>query len=148
MPYSCSIINCQGNFKNEPQCRVFLLPSDQTERQMQLDVIPKANQERTIGSSWYSEKIKKLTFDGKVIGSFTDVQQEREKDNIFKCTPLNSSAIYPTRLQLQNVKHVLNVFNNRVIAALQLDGKVETAAFMQDVLSQWFASMNGIQKLS
>ena len=90
---------------------------------------------KCIRNNWYSEKCKKLTFDGKVIGSFTDVQQEREKDNIFKCTPLNSSAIYPSRLQLQNVKHVLNVFNNRVIAALQLDGKVETAAFMQDVLS-------------
>ena len=54
-----------------------------------------------------------------------------------KCTPLNSSAVYPTRLQLQNVKHVLNVFNDRVIAALQLEGKVETAAFIQDVLSWW-----------
>ena len=94
---------------------------------------------KCIRNNWYSEKTKKLTLDGTTVGNFRDVQQlyEKEKNNILKSTPLTSSAVYPTTLQLQNVKHVVRVFNDRVVAALKLDGKIETARLIQQVLTWW-----------
>ena len=46
------------------------------------------------------------------------------------------SAVYQTSLQLQNVKHVINGFSDKV-AALTLQGKIGTANFIKQVLQMW-----------
>ena len=73
------------------------------------------------------------------MSSFSDVQKlyESEKDSILKTTPLTQSAVYPSRLQLQNVTHVLHVFNEKVVASLRLHGSAETADFIQQVVEWW-----------
>ena len=50
-----------------------------------------------------------------------------------KSTP----AVFPSYIQLQNVEHILNVFNDRVVAALKLQGALETANFIQQILDWW-----------
>ena len=62
---------------------------------------------------------------------------QAEKDNILKSTPLSCAAVCPSRLQLQNVQHVLRVFNEKVVAALKLQGSSETATFIQQILDWW-----------
>ena len=66
---------------------------------------------------------------------------ELEKHYILKTTPLTCSSVYPSHLQLQNVKHVVNVFNDNVVSSLKLNGKEETAKFIAQVLT-WWKAMN------
>ena len=90
-----------------------------------------------------TEKSQKLSLDNITVGSFADVKAlyNREKDSILKSAPLTSSAVMPSKLQLQNVQHVLSVFNDRVIAALKFQGSHETADFIQQILN-WWNTMN------
>ena len=63
---------------------------------------------------------------------------EKEKEHILKTTTLTQSAVYPSCLQLQNVQHVLKVFNEKVVAALRLEKGCEgTANFIELVLNFW-----------
>ena len=86
-----------------------------------------------------SEKCQKLCFGDQAIGSFTDVKKlyEAEKNNILKTSPLTEAAVNPSKLQLQNVQHVLRVFNDKVVASLKLQGCDNTANFIQFVLNWW-----------
>ena len=94
---------------------------------------------KCVRNNWITEKCLKLSLDGQTVGSFSDVRAlyESEKKNILKTTPLTYASVYPSRLQLQNVQHVLNVFNDKVVAALRLQGACETANFIQQVLDWW-----------
>ena len=94
---------------------------------------------KCIRNNWITEKTRKLSIDGVTIGSFDDVREmyAAEKDNILKTTPLNYSSVYPSKLQLQNVQHVIRIFNEKVVAALRLRNKKATADFIQQVLEWW-----------
>ena len=89
----------------------------------------------------FSEACQKLTFDNRVIGSFSDVKKlyDAEKENILKTSPLTDASVRPSKLQLQNVQHVLRVFNEKVVAALKLQGCHDTANFIQFVINWWNA---------
>ena len=65
-------------------------------------------------------------------------------EGILKIKTLTSSSVYTTHLQLQNVKYVLQVFNEKVVAALQLEGKSDTAAFNEQVLKWWEMSIEKV----
>ena len=60
-----------------------------------------------------------------------------EKDSILKTSPLTYASVYPSKLQLQNVQHVLKVFNEKVVASLRLMKKDGTADFIQQILTWW-----------
>lgn len=94
---------------------------------------------KCLRNNWITEKCQKLSLDNKTVGSFSDVKNlyQAEKDNILKSTPLSFAAICPSRLQLQNVQHVLRIFNEKVVAALKLQGAFETATFIQQILDWW-----------
>lgn len=94
---------------------------------------------KCVRNNWITEKCQKLSIDKKTVGSFSDVKSlyEAEKDSILKSTPLTCASVSPSRLQLQNVQHVLAVFNDRVVAALRLQGASDTAAFIQQILDWW-----------
>ena len=98
---------------------------------------------KSIRNNWYTEKCKSLSLDGKSVGNFSDIQAlyETEKGSILKSTPLTSSSVYPSRLQLQSVQLVVNVFNDKVVSALRLEGKNETADFVEQV-SAWWSVVN------
>lgn len=94
---------------------------------------------KCIRNNWLSEKCQKISLDKQTTASFADVQHlyDEEKDSVLKTTRLTGVAVNPSRLQLQNVQHVLRVFNDRVVAALKLRGCHETAGFIQTVLDWW-----------
>ena len=94
---------------------------------------------KCIRNNWIKEKTKQLTFDKQTVGKFEDVQDlyKKEMEGILKITTLTSSSVYTSHLQLQNVKYVLQVFNEKVVAALQIEGKSDTAAFIEQVLKWW-----------
>ena len=96
---------------------------------------------KCIRNNWITEKItgKTLTINGHT-ASFDHVIKlyEKEKDHILKTTTLTRSSVYPSRLQLQNVQHVLKVFNEKTVAALRMEKGCEgTANFIQLVLNFW-----------
>ena len=94
---------------------------------------------KCLRNNWITEKLRKLTLDGVTYGSFDDVRElyAAEKDNILKTTPLTYASVYPSKLQLQNVKHVLRVFNEKVVAALHVHKKHDTANFIDKLLTWW-----------
>ena len=98
---------------------------------------------KSIRNNWLTEKNQQLTFDNQVVGKFSDIRElyNAEKGSIFKTTPLVFSAVYPSRLQLQNVKHVCKVFHDKVVAALRISNKADTASVVQLILS-WFKACN------
>ena len=80
-----------------------------------------------------------MTFDNQVTGSFSDVRNlyDAEKENLLKTSPLTDAAVRPSKLQLQNVQHVLKVFNDKVEAALRLQKCGDTADIIHFVLNWW-----------
>ena len=80
-----------------------------------------------------------MTFDNQVTGSFSDVRKlyDAEKANLLKTSPLTDAAVRLSKLQLQNVQHVLKVFNDKLEAALRLQKCGDTADFIQFVLNWW-----------
>ena len=78
-----------------------------------------------------------MTFDNQVAGSFSDVRKlyDAEKENLLKTSPLTDAAVRSAKLQLQNVQHVLKVFNDKVEAALRLQKCGDTTDFIQFVLN-------------
>ena len=83
----------------------------------------------------------------KIVVSFSDIRSlyEGEKYNILKTTTLTSASVNPSKLQLQNVKYILSIFSDRVVASLKLQGSPETAEFVQFVLKFW-NTMNASKK--
>ena len=87
----------------------------------------------------FSEACQKMTFDHQVTSSFSDVRKlyDAEKENLLKTSPLTDAAVRLSKLQVQNVQHVLKVFNDKVEAALRLQKRGDTADIIQFVLNWW-----------
>ncbi len=102
---------------------------------------------KCLRNNWYTEKTRQISFDNQHVGHFADVYNlyVTEKESVLKTTNLTSSSVSPSRLQLQNVQHVVPVFNEKVVAALRIQGKVETAATVE-VISNWWKTMNVASK--
>ena len=94
---------------------------------------------KCIRNSWITEITQKITLDKNSIAFFSDITDLylAEKNSILKTTPLTCSAVHPSKLQLQNVKLVLQIFNDKVVAALKLRGANETANFVELILNWW-----------
>lgn len=94
---------------------------------------------KCIRNNWITEKTKRFQLAGQSVASFSDVVQlyNDEKDSILKTSPLTNSSVKPSKLQLQNVQHVLNVFNEKVVAALKLRKCDGTANFVETILNWW-----------
>lgn len=93
---------------------------------------------KCIRNNWVSEKTQCIMFDGS-IANFNDVRElyRAERDHILKSTKLTHASVFPSSLQLQNVDHVLRVFDKRVVAALRVSGANETASFIEKVTNWW-----------
>ena len=94
---------------------------------------------KCIRNNWISEKCQRMSLDKQKIALFEDVKKlyEAERDSVLKTTPLTQAAVNPSRLQLQNVQHVLRVFNDKVVAALKVKRCYDTAAFIETILNWW-----------
>ncbi|GFO25068.1 polyphosphoinositide phosphatase [Plakobranchus ocellatus] len=60
-----------------------------------------------------------------------------QRNNILNTFPLTDADVRPSRFQLQNVYHVLKVFNEKAVAALRVQGCEDTANLIQFVLKWW-----------
>ena len=76
---------------------------------------------KCIRNNWITEKTKTLELQNKT-ASFDHVVEiyKCEQDSVLKTTNLTRAAVQPSKLQLQNVQHVLRVFNERTVAALRM----------------------------
>ncbi len=98
---------------------------------------------KCLRNNWISEKSQTLTFDGNLFAKFSDVEYVYQQENmsLLRATPLNRATVYPARLQLQNVKLVVNLFNDKVATCLKLCGRQGTAEFVA-VISTWWKIVN------
>lgn len=87
-----------------------------------------------------------LLSNGGSVANFSDIRElyRTERDNILKSTRLTHDSVFPNALQLQNVDHVLRVFDKRVVAALRISGAHETALFQLFVekVMNWWLTVN------
>ena len=66
---------------------------------------------------------------------FLQRRQKAEKENLLKTSLQTDAAVRTSKLQLQNVQHVLKVFDDKVDAALKLQKCGDTADFIRFVLN-------------
>lgn len=97
---------------------------------------------KSVRNNWETEKSQKISivYKGKTItGDWSDVIKvyEKEKLNIVRRTPLTYSTCYPNNMEKQKVSLMLNVFNERTIAALKEDGHNGTAEFVSLFTKMW-----------
>ena len=60
-----------------------------------------------------------------------------EKASMCTVTKLNHATFYPTNFEKQNVSLAMNVFNERIVAFLELNGYKDTAIFVKAVTELW-----------
>ena len=100
---------------------------------------------KCIRNNLIGEKCQQFSLDFLSTASFADVKElynsERKYSN--DC-PLTQCAVNPS--QLQNVQHVLQVFNYKVVASLKIKECQETANFIQKTILNWWNVMNVSKK--
>ena len=93
---------------------------------------------KNIKSNWITEKMKKLRFEKFETGEeliaewkhIVDIYKE-EKDLVVKHTLLNYATIFPTNFEKQKVQLTFNVFNEKTVAVLKMNGADSTEAFVR-----------------
>ena len=98
---------------------------------------------KCIRNNWITEKDKRITITlpggQRVTAKWSDIRAtyESEKGNVVKRTTLTSCAINPSSIEKVKVAPVLQVFNDKIVAALAQDKRNETAAFVYHILKMW-----------
>lgn len=97
---------------------------------------------KCVRNNWLSEKTNeiKLDFPGRTVtGRWNDIIElyNKEISNVVRRTKLKHESCYPSNFELQKVSLVLDVFDEKTIAALISDGKHETAEFLSFFLRLW-----------
>ena len=87
-----------------------------------------------IRNNWTTEHLKKLLFCDSITHEGVKAEfrhlitiYKREKYSIIKQTKLSYSTVFPSSFGKQIVELMLNIFNEKTVAALQIDGYEETA---------------------
>ena len=72
-------------------------------------------------------------------GKWSDIVDlyQAEKDHIVRCTRFTHEACHPTGLQKNKVSLALQVFNEKVVSTLKMDGKIDTANFVENIVHFW-----------
>lgn len=98
---------------------------------------------KRIRDNWLTEKLQQLELIPGKIAKWKDIIEaaEKEKENLLKTTGLYNAALRPSTFERQNVKHVLAVFNEKVVAQLRLNGHEDTAVTVK-LISDWFKFRN------
>ena len=97
---------------------------------------------KNVRNNWISEKTKRIELelsDHRIVGRWSDVTELYNKESIqvIRRTKLKHQSCFPSQLELQKVSLVLDVFDERTVAALIADGKNETAEFINFFLRLW-----------
>ena len=62
---------------------------------------------------------------------------KRDSEGIVKQSKLDFTTLYPNNFDEQKVSLALNIFNEKTVAALRLEGREETARFIELVTRMW-----------
>ena len=81
----------------------------------------------------YTKEEKKFTVKWQ---DLTDLYR-REANKIVKSTKLNYATLYPDNFEKQKVSLAMNIFNEKIVAALKYYGYKDTANFAEDVTNSW-----------
>ena len=99
---------------------------------------------KNIRNGWITEKTQSLKFldpiSGKtVVARFKDIKAifKLEQSNMVRMTKLSYAAINPNSFERQKVDLVVNVFDEKVIAALKKYKYDDTALFVERVTKMW-----------
>lgn len=99
---------------------------------------------KSIRNNWLTEQNQQIEItipdtDKKVCAKWSDLVEiyEAEKDNTIRRTKLSIRALRPNNIERQKVSLALAVFNNATSAALRIDGKHDTADFIDLFLKMW-----------
>ena len=99
---------------------------------------------KNIRNNWCTEKMQKLEYtdpETKTTGiaCWSDLVHvyKRESEGIVKQSKLDFTTLYPNNFDKQKVSLTLNIFNEKTVAALRLEGREETARFIELVTCMW-----------
>ena len=95
-------------------------------------------------NNWCTEKMQKLEYtdpESKTTGiaCWSDLVHvyKREPEEIVKQSKLDFTTLCPNNFDKQKVSLALNIFNEKTVAALRLEGREETARFIELVTRMW-----------
>ena len=88
---------------------------------------------KSIRNNWITEKsgTLKLIFEGsQYIGKWSDIVKlyECEKGDMIRRTKLSHAAVYPGPIDRQKVSLMTQVFDEKTVAALRMDGSTASAS--------------------
>ena len=99
---------------------------------------------KNIQNNWITEKTKTLKFldpytNEKVIAKWADIVyiHKVEENNFVRQINIDYSTLYPNNFEKQKVQLVVNVFNEKTVACLKIQGKNDTARFVEFVTRMW-----------
>ena len=99
---------------------------------------------KNIRNNWITEKTKTLEFihpytNKKLIAKWSDIVEihRKQESNIVKTHTLDYATLYPNNFEKQKVQLVANVFNEKIVACLKMNGKYDTATFVELVTRMW-----------
>lgn len=99
---------------------------------------------KNIRNNWISEKTQILIFKdpttgNRIIAKFSDIKSIYHLDaqNTIKMTKLTAATINPNSFERQKVQLVVNIFDEKVVAALKLHNFKDTAVFVERVTRMW-----------
>lgn len=97
---------------------------------------------KSVRNNWFTEKNKtlKMEIDGIVlIGNWNDIIRlyEKEKSSSVRRTSLSHAAVYPGPVDRQKTGLMTQVFDEKTVAALRMDGSTSTADFLELFVRCW-----------
>ena len=99
---------------------------------------------KNIRNNWVTEKTRTLKFTcpetgRNVVAKWSDLVAiyNEEMSSFIKHTRINYASLYPTNFEKQKVALVLNIFNEKTVAALKLRKCDDTALFVEHVTKMW-----------
>lgn len=97
---------------------------------------------KCVRNNWINEKCQQLKLElptKTIVGKWSDIVDLYKNDslNIARRTTLKRSSCFPSLLERQKVSLVFDVFNEKTVAALVMDGKSETAEVVDFFFRLW-----------
>jgi hypothetical protein len=98
---------------------------------------------KSIRNNWITEAHQELTFqppgeEKPMLGRWSDIVQVYKDDaSTVRTTNLSHQSCFPSPLERQKVSLVMNVINDKTVAALELNQKVETACILHHLNRLW-----------
>ena len=93
---------------------------------------------KNIRNNWITEKTKTLEFlhpytNEKIAAKWSDIVKIYKigEKNIVQIHTLDYSTLYPNNFEKQKVQLVANVFNEKIVARVKLNGMFDTALFVE-----------------